>query len=180
MTTEISSAPETVSAAELKRLLDQGTCCLIDVREPVEFEEGHIPGARLVPLGQLNQREGEIDRSGQVVVMCQTGSRGKQAQAKLRQLGVESVVNLEGGIERWKEGGYSLERTRKGGLPLLRQVQLIVGGGVLLTSILAVTVHTNFAYLSALAGLGLVINGSTGWCGLAILLSKMPWNRVDS
>jgi hypothetical protein len=61
----------------------------------------------------------------------------------------------------------------------MRQVQLIIGLLALTGSILAMTVHANFALIPAFLGCGLTLAGSTGWCGLAILLSKMPWNKIE-
>ena len=61
----------------------------------------------------------------------------------------------------------------------MRQVQLVIGLLALLGSILALTVNKNLAIIPALLGAGLTIAGLTGWCGLAVLLSKMPWNRVE-
>jgi hypothetical protein len=60
----------------------------------------------------------------------------------------------------------------------MRQVQLIIGVLVLTGSVLALTVDKNIAIIPAFLGAGLTLAGSTGWCGLAILLSKMPWNKV--
>lgn len=76
MKTEVSS---NVSPAELQRLLSTGECCLIDVREPVEHAEENLPQATLIPLGELEKRCGEIDRSKTVVVMCRAGSRGAES-----------------------------------------------------------------------------------------------------
>ena len=60
----------------------------------------------------------------------------------------------------------------------MRQVQLVIGVLALTGSVLALTVDKNFAIVPAILGAGLTLAGSTGWCGLAILLSKMPWNKV--
>ena len=59
----------------------------------------------------------------------------------------------------------------------MQQVQITIGLGVLTGVILSRTVHPDWVFLSAFFGAGLVFAGSTGWCGLAILMSKMPWNR---
>ena len=61
----------------------------------------------------------------------------------------------------------------------MRQVQLTIRTGVLTGAILALTVNPNRVFLCAFFGAGLTFAGSTGWCGLAILLSKMPWNRIS-
>jgi rhodanese-related sulfurtransferase len=169
-----------IPPVELKTLLANGTnaCCLVDVREPVEHAEVHIPGARLIPLGQLEQRVEEIDRSCPVVVMCQSGKRGAEAREKLTKLGFTGVRNLDGGILAWKSAGLPVTETSRKVLPLMRQVQITIGLGVLTGVVLSKLVDPNFIYLSAFFGAGLIFAGSTGWCGLAILMSKMPWNRV--
>ncbi|MES2474768.1 MAG: rhodanese-like domain-containing protein [Verrucomicrobiota bacterium] len=166
-----------IPPVELQSLLANG-CCLVDVREPVEHAEAHIAGARLIPLGQLEQRITEIDRSCPVVVMCQGGKRGAEAREKLTKLGLSDVRNLNGGILAWKSAGLPVTASTRKVLPLMRQVQLTIGLGVLTGVALAKLVHPNFIYLSAFFGAGLVFAGSTGWCGLAILMAKMPWNRV--
>jgi hypothetical protein len=60
----------------------------------------------------------------------------------------------------------------------MQQVQLAIGTGVLSGAVLALTVHPSWVFLCAFFGGGLTMAGATGWCGLAILMSKMPWNRV--
>lgn len=168
---------ETIGAKELQQLLNEG-CCLVDVREPVEHAEEHIAGAKLIPLGQIEQRRGEIDSNTAVVVMCRSGKRGAEAMKKIQAMGMTNVRNLEGGILAWKQAQLPTREGRKSVLPLMQQVQLIIGLGVLTGSVLALTVDARWALLSAFFGAGLTMAGSTGWCGLAILMSKMPWNRV--
>jgi len=170
---------ENILATELKNLLVSG-CCLIDVREPVEYAEEHIVGARLIPLGQLEQRCGEIPRNSPIIVMCQGGKRGAEAMQKLQAMGISEVRNLEGGILAWKGAGHPTDKSRRGCLPLMQQVQLTIGLGTLTGAILALTVHPNWVFLCAFFGAGLTMAGSTGWCGLAILMSKMPWNCCRS
>lgn len=167
-----------ITCNELTGLLAQGRCQLVDVREPVEFAEERITGAQLIPLGELEKRSQEIDKTRPVIVMCRAGSRGQQALAKLQALGFTQVRNLEGGILAWKAAGQPIECSQRTVLPLMRQVQLIIGLGVLTGSILALTVNPLFALIPAFFGAGLTLAGSTGWCGLAILLAKMPWNNA--
>lgn len=169
-----------LSPSELKTLLAEGSCHLVDVREPVEHAEEHLPAAQLIPLGQLEQRVAEIPSGKPVVVMCRSGKRGGQAQAKLQALGRADVGNLEGGILAWKEAGLPVASAAKKVFPLMQQVHLTIGTGVLTGSMLALTVDQRWAFLSAFFGAGLVLAGSTGWCGLALLLSKAPWNRVQA
>jgi len=163
--------------AELKTLMSTG-CCLIDVREPIEHAEEHIEGARLIPLGEIERRAQEIDRSQPLVITCRSGKRGAEALKKLQALGFTEARNLEGGILAWKAAALPLSKAAKKVFPLMQQVQLTIGLGVLTGAILALTVNPNWVFLCAFFGAGLTFAGSTGWCGLAILMSKMPWNRV--
>ncbi len=166
-----------IDPAELKTLLSTG-CCLVDVREPVEHAEEKVSGAKLIPLAQIDQRTSEIDRSAPVVVMCRSGRRGVQAMDKLRAAGFSNVRNLEGGMLAWKAAGLPVSNAGKRVLPLMQQVQVVIGLGLLTGVILSLTVHPWWVLLCGIFGAGLVFAGATGWCGMAILISKMPWNRV--
>jgi rhodanese-related sulfurtransferase len=168
---------QSILPAELNTLLSKG-CRLVDVREPVEHAEEHIIGAKLIPLGQLEKRASEIDRSSPLVLMCRSGKRGGEALKKLQALGFTGGRNLEGGILAWKAAGLPVGTSGRKVFPLMQQVQLTIGLGVLTGAILALTVNPNWVFLCAFFGAGLTMAGSTGWCGLAILMSKMPWNRV--
>ena len=171
--------PATISPDELKTLLDKGDCCLVDVREPIEHAEEHVVGARLMPLGEIEQRVHEIARDQPLVIMCRSGKRGGQAVAKLQAQGFSNVRNLEGGLLAWKEAGQPVGSSAQKVFPLMQQVQITIGLGVLTGVILSRTVHPDWVFLSAFFGAGLVFAGSTGWCGMAITMSKMPWNRVS-
>ncbi|MDB6070460.1 MAG: hypothetical protein JWL81_1631 [Verrucomicrobiales bacterium] len=167
-----------ISPTELKTLLTTG-CCLVDVREPVEFAEEHIAGSRLIPLAQLDQRSGEIDCAQPLVVMCRSGKRGQLAAEKLVALGFKDVRNLHGGILQWKADGLPVAVGEQKVFPLMRQVQIVIGIGVLTGVAMSRLVHPDFIFLSAFFGAGLLFAGLSGWCGLALLLAKMPWNRVE-
>ncbi len=77
---------------------------VLDVREPEEYEGplGHIPGARLIPLGELAARSGELDAQKPVVAVCRAGGRSAQATTILRRAGLKKVANLAGGMLRWR------------------------------------------------------------------------------
>jgi rhodanese-related sulfurtransferase len=173
----MQTTPSSIHPAELKSLL-AGDCCLVDVREPIEHAEENIAGAKLIPLGEIERRTAEIDRNCPVVVMCRSGKRGTDALRKLQENGFSNVRNLEGGILAWKAAGLPTAKSEKNVMPLMQQVQLTIGIGVLTGAILALTVNPYWVLLCAFFGAGLTFAGSTGWCGLALLMSKMPWNRV--
>ena len=84
---------------------------VVDVREPAEWEEGHIPGARLIPRGILEYRAAEElpDRDRRIVVHCNAGGRGALAAKTLKEMGYTNVANLEGGLNAWSERGYETE-----------------------------------------------------------------------
>lgn len=84
---------------------------IVDVREPAEFTGplGHITGAKLIPLGELQSRAGEIARDRPVVTVCRAGSRSAQAFNLLRQAGFARVANLSGGMLRWRAEGFPVE-----------------------------------------------------------------------
>jgi rhodanese-related sulfurtransferase len=73
---------------------------LIDVREPHENEAGRLAGDVLIPLGELSERAGEIDRDRTVVFYCRTGSRSAMATMAFRQAGYDAL-NLAGGLRDW-------------------------------------------------------------------------------
>ncbi len=77
---------------------------VLDVREPEEYDGplGHIPGARLIPLGELAARSGELDAQKPVVAVCRAGGRSAQATTILRRAGLKNVANLAGGMLRWR------------------------------------------------------------------------------
>ena len=169
-----------IGANEARELLAAGKCQLVDVREPVEFAEERVEGAISMPLGSVAERCEELDRSQPVVVMCLAGKRGETGAKRLLAAGFSDVVNMEGGINGWKAAGCAVKRGERKGLPLMRQVQLVIGSGVLAGSLAAYFVDVRWAFLPAFFGAGLTMAGATGWCGLAILMSKMPWNRVEA
>jgi hydroxyacylglutathione hydrolase len=74
---------------------------VIDVRHDAEWNEGHIPNAIHIPLGQLAQRIGEVPENGNVVVHCQGGGRSSIAASLLQKMGRKRVANLTGGYRAW-------------------------------------------------------------------------------
>lgn len=154
---------------------------LIDVRTPVEHDDMHIAGSVLMPLDQLDPEAVKSAAKGadRCVLICQSGARAERALQKLKAAGCEDIVILDGGVNGWQTAGLELNHGERKRLPLMRQVQLIIGLVTLTSSLLALVVDRNFALVPAFFGAGLTLAGATGWCGLAILMSKMPWNKVE-
>ena len=101
-----------MSLAELKACLESGKNPLIvlDVRERDTFETGHIPGARLLPRGQLELRVNDelTDPTQRIIVYCEFGRVSTLATATLRQMGFRGAVALDGGMKAWREAGYAV------------------------------------------------------------------------
>ncbi len=88
----------------MKTKLDRGDDFeLIDVREPHEYQIARIPGARLIPLGELPKRMNELDRGSEIVMHCKLGGRSQQAVDFLKQSGFRKVRNMTGGITAWSD-----------------------------------------------------------------------------
>ncbi len=83
---------------------------VLDVRELWEFAEGHVPGARLIPLGELEARISEVPRDRSILSICQVGQRSLAAAALLLSRGYQGVTNIDGGTAAWLERGYAVER----------------------------------------------------------------------
>ena len=98
-----------IDAATLDRVRQQPEVVVIDVREPDEYAEAHIPGTTLIPLGQVPERVAEIPRDKTLILTCRTGNRSGQAATWLRSQGYEDVHNLEGGILAWQKAGLPTE-----------------------------------------------------------------------
>jgi rhodanese-related sulfurtransferase len=88
-----------------------GSLQIIDVREPHEFTGplGHIPGARLVPLGTLAEQAKELPQEPPIVTVCRAGGRSAQATLILRKAGLSRVANLAGGMLRWRAQRFAVE-----------------------------------------------------------------------
>lgn len=103
----------TVSVHDLKAVLDEagagGGVEVVDVREPDEYAEGHVPGARLVPLATVPHHVGGLPVDRPVYLVCQVGARSAQAAQFLAQHGVDAV-NVAGGTGDWVAAGYPVER----------------------------------------------------------------------
>jgi adenylyltransferase/sulfurtransferase len=99
------AAPEsvpTISVRELKAKIDHREAfTLIDVREPLEYEIAKIEAARLIPLGELENRLSELPRSGPLILQCHSGGRSEHAVRLLQEAGFQNALNLEGGIDAW-------------------------------------------------------------------------------
>ncbi len=161
----------------LKEVLKDDEIHLVDVREQMEFAGGRVSGASLLPLGELEERHKELDHSKPIYVMCRTGRRSAEAKQRLKSLGFTNVINVVGGLEAWKKQSLPIERDEHAPWSIERQVRFTAGILVLTGVLLSVFVHPYFLILSGLVGFGLAFTATIDWCGMGLLIAKMPWNR---
>lgn len=171
--------PAVVDVETAAQLLTSGQpATLIDVRTPAEFEAVHIPGSYNVPLDLLAEHRDELrhlhDRP--VMLICRSGQRARQAEALLRAAHLPQVHILEGGISAWEQAGKPVRRGRQR-WSLERQVRGVAGALVLLGTLGGLLVWKPLTLVALAIGAGLTYSALTDSCGLALLLSKLPYNR---
>jgi rhodanese-related sulfurtransferase len=101
----VAAMPAEVSVDQALALRESGAFVL-DVRQPEEWNAVHIPGATLIPLGELSSRLGEVPRDRQVLVVCRSGNRSAQGRDILLGAGFPSVTSMAGGMNQWAAAGY--------------------------------------------------------------------------
>ena len=169
-----------ISPAALAAFLGAGNAHrLLDVRTPPEYASAHVPGATLIPLHEL-----KIDaflaqhKTGTpIYVLCQAGARASKAIEQFERAGCDDCVLVEGGTQAWIDAGLPVHRGARSILPIMRQVQIVVGSLSAVGAILALAVNPRCAVLPLFLGCGLLFAGITGTCGMALMLARMPWNR---
>lgn len=94
------------------QLINHKNALVLDVREEGEYKLGHILNSRLIPLGELNERIGELEKYKEqhIVVVCRSGVRSCTAYATLGKHGFTQVYNLAGGVTAWQKAGLPLEK----------------------------------------------------------------------
>ncbi len=88
-----------------------GQVTVVDVRSPDEYSRGHIPGAQLVPLGELPARLEDLPEAEPIVTVCASGARSSQAAAFLSQAQFDEIYNLSGGMVAWQMSGCPVEKS---------------------------------------------------------------------
>ncbi len=177
----------TISVAALRGLLasDQPPT-LVDVRSRMEFATRHVPAAKSLPLDELTPaslRSAGFAGNGPLYAICQSGTRSAKACAILAAAGIMDAVSVEGGTSAWVQAGLPVSSTPRhsassgSSISIERQVRIVAGGLVLFGLALAWAVHPAFLAISAFVGVGLVFAGVTDFCGMALLLAKLPWNH---
>lgn len=156
---------------------------LVDIRAADEHARERIVGARNLPMDRLARGAladqgilpGQV--SDAVIFHCRSGARTQLNAPVLAGCAPCRAYVLEGGLDAWKAAGLPVLADTSQPLELQRQVQIAAGSLVLLGAVLGATVSPWLHLLSAFVGAGLVFAGLSGFCGMALLLVRMPWNR---
>jgi rhodanese-related sulfurtransferase len=100
-----------ISAAQARNMIDtKQTHLVLDVRQPHEYQSGHISGAKLIPLNELANRMRQLPKDRPIIAVCRSGSRSVHATRMLTEAGYQ-VENLRGGMIAWQAAGFP---TKKG------------------------------------------------------------------
>jgi len=176
----------TISPQQLAELLTgDKPLKLIDVRTPAEFGEVHVTTARNLPLDRLDPAAVTAEAGGDepIYFICKSGGRSGKACEKLIAAGFTNVISVAGGTTACETAGLPVVRGRKA-MSLERQVRIAAGalvfGGVLLAAFADNdTLEAVGLGIAGFVGAGLVFAGVTDTCGMAMLISRMPWNQVS-
>lgn len=100
-----------ISAEEASQRIRNDDVAVLDVRQPAEYEAGHIRGAVLVPLDEVGERAEEVlSHDDDVIVVCASGNRSLSAANQLMSMGFEHAVNMKGGMNAWQAEGLAVEK----------------------------------------------------------------------
>lgn len=94
------------------QLINHKNALVLDVREQAEYDAGHVLNSKLIPLGKLKERLGELEkyRERPVIIICRTGNQSSFACALLGKQGFAQIYNLNGGIAAWQKANLPLEK----------------------------------------------------------------------
>lgn len=101
-----------INSAGALQLINHKNAMVLDVREQSEYDTGHVLNAKLIPLGKLKERLGELEkyRDKPIVVVCRSGNRSGSACHLLGKQGFAQAFNLAGGVQAWQKDKLPLEK----------------------------------------------------------------------
>ncbi len=181
--------------AETLGHIDPNQGIILDVRTKMEHAEKHIGfGHAHVPLDELKptdfmMRHG-LDHDADVYILCRSGKRAAQAAEKFVAEGYRNVKVIEGGIVACEDCGHDIKGTSaqgpkpqgakvKGPISLERQVRIAAGLFAAVGGALGLFVNPVFAIIPLFVGCCLIFAGVTDRCGMALVLTKAPWNKIE-
>ena len=153
---------------------------LIDVRSPAEYRSIHAKGSLCFPLDKLQKNANEIkpviEDYDSILLICKSSGRTEIAYDILDKQFNKKFCIVEGGTDAWTKNDLPII-TDTGSISLERQARICAGAIVLLGCLLTFFVSKWFILIPVIVGAGLLNAGITDWCGMGLLLAKMPWNR---
>ncbi len=99
-----------IKVDEAKEMMSRDSVAVIDVREPNEYEGGHVPDAKLIPVATVFARRDDIPRDKDIIFVCQVGQRSALACEMAAAAGFTRLFNLEGGTDAWIKAGHPVEK----------------------------------------------------------------------
>lgn len=166
-----------LSPAQAGAQLATGRALLIDIREADEFARAHIVGSRSQPLSTWARADLVIDLETDIIFTCRSGARTAGACDRLAVRVTGRAFVLDGGIDAWAKAGLPVATDHGAPIEIMRQVQIAAGVLVLIGVLLGTWLVPAWYGLAAFVGAGLTFAGITGFCGMARLLERLPWNR---
>jgi rhodanese-related sulfurtransferase len=180
MTRTTATAPtiRQLTPTELRQRLDGRTARpLIDVRPPGEFAAVHLDGSHNVPLDLVRSRAADVAARlpDPVTLLCASGPRSEEAARLLAEQGCMDIEILQGGLQAWRAADGDVV-AGKGTWAMERQVRLAAGSFVV-AGVLGSVITPKLKWLSAAIGGGLIFSALSNTCGMARVLSLLPYNR---
>lgn len=169
-----------ISHNELKKKIeDSSDLMLVDVRSKDEHLSGTIKDSVCIPHDEILENLDKLPKDKELVVFCRSGNRSDKACKALAEKGYTNIRELSGGIASWDKEGMPIYKVRKTTISIQRQVMIAAGTLISLGAFLGHFIDYKFWALSAFVGIGLLLAGLTGYCGMALLLERMPWNKTQ-
>lgn len=169
-------AINSVSPEAARELIEVGAL-LVDIRAADEYARERISGSLHLPMDDLRPGDERLGRGRVIIFHCQSGNRTRFHAQKMSACVSGTAHALAGGLDAWKRAGMPVETDRSQPIALQRQVQITAGTIVLIGVVLGVSVSPWFNLIPGFVGAGLVFAGASGFCGLARVLMRAPWNR---
>lgn len=150
----------------------------LDVRTPSEFRQNSIKFFENISLDNIDNHLKEIKKFNNIIILCETGNRSLEAYKKLKNH-IDNISIIDGGIRAWRKSNFPINQSKSGSISIIRQIQIIVGGGTLSSVLLSIFYNKNFIWLAGFFGVGQLVAGLSNTCALAKILNKMPWNKCN-
>ena len=109
-----SRAGAAISSAQAEQMMNHQHAVLVDIRPSADFNAGHVPQARNVPLGDFEKKAAALPKNKPIIVICDVGRSALGAATRLRKLGFTEVVTLDGGLKAWLTAGLPVTANKTG------------------------------------------------------------------